>query len=325
MKRKIRRIMETCCLVLLCAGLTMSGGCEWPDLSPASVASALSRQVTVSDSWDAAGSQTHDGRLTAVFLDVGQADAALLTLPNGRHMLIDGGNNNDGTLICDYLQEQGIDTIDYLIATHPHEDHIGGLDTVIEELEIGSIYAPRLADDDIPTTRTYEDFLEAISDKGYKLHGAKAGDYLLKEEDVAVQVLSPAVESYEELNNYSVVLRITYGRTSMLLAGDAETLCEEEMLDEGYELQSDLLKVGHHGSHSSSSADFIEAVAPSYAVISCGEDNTYGHPHAETLETLEAAGAQVFRTDMQGTILAVSDGQTLTLSADQSICCDGGR
>ena len=302
MNHLLRRIYTKVALLLTAAGLLLAGGCELP------------KQTSIPD-----------GALSAVFLDVGQADASLLTLPDGRHILIDGGNNNDGALICDYIRKQGIDTIDYLIATHPHEDHIGGLDDVVDSFSIGKIYMPKVADSDLPTTRTYEDFLQAVSGKGYKIYRAKAGGVLLDEAGVRAEFLSPAGETYDGLNDYSAVLRISYGQTHMLFTGDAEALCEREMLEAGYELSADLLKVGHHGSDTSSTAAFINAVDPDYAVISCGADNTYGHPSPKTLDTLSEAGAQVYRTDQQGTVTALSDGKGLTVTNDDALCCDGGR
>ena len=292
-------------MALVCALLTAFAGCGLP------IGGAAPAGET--------------GGLTALFLDVGQADSTLLTLPDGRHMLIDGGNNNDGAKICAYLDEAGVDTIDFLVATHPHEGHIGGLDDVVEAFDIGKIYAPRLADASLPTTRTYEDFLLAVQDKGYKLTAAGAGDVLLDEGGLKAEVLSPAAEKYKELNDYSVVLRISYGQTNWLFTGDAEALCEKEMLENGFDVSADLLKVGHHGSRSSSSLEFINDVHPAYAVISCGAGNSYGHPHAETLQTLEGAGTQVFRTDQDGSVRAVSDGKTTQVTADKSIRCDGGR
>ena len=255
-------------MALVCALLTAFAGCGLP------IGGAAPAGET--------------GGLTALFLDVGQADSTLLTLPDGRHMLIDGGNNNDGAKICAYLDEAGVDT-------------------------------------SLPTTRTYEDFLLAVQDKGYKLTAAGAGDVLLDEGGLKAEVLSPAAEKYKELNDYSVVLRISYGQTNWLFTGDAEALCEKEMLENGFDVSADLLKVGHHGSRSSSSLEFINDVHPAYAVISCGAGNSYGHPHAETLQTLEGAGTQVFRTDQDGSVRAVSDGKTTQVTADKSIRCDGGR
>ena len=306
MKRRFVRLIG---VILICAGLLLSAGCDLAEL----LESGRTAAVEV------------EGKLSALFLDVGQADSTLLAFPDGRHMLIDGGNNNDGEKICDYLDQAGITRLDFLVATHPHEDHIGGLDVVIGRFDIGKIYVPRLDGASVPTTRTYEDFLQAVADKGYKLTAAKAGDLLLDEAGVRVEVLSPARDKYKELNNYSIVLRISFGRSSWLFTGDAEALCEEEMLDAGYTLTADLLKAGHHGSRSSSSEAFIKAVGPEFAVISCGAGNSYGHPHQETLGTLEAAGVSIWRTDADGSVRAISDGSSTVVTAEPSVVCDGGR
>lgn len=302
----MRHIFQLAGALGLCACLAFSGGCELP----------ISKD---------GGQAPADGQLSAIFLDVGQADAALLTFPNGRHMLVDGGNNNDGEKICDYLREAGVERLEYMVATHPHEDHIGGLDEVLEQFRVDNVYAPVLDDGDVPTTKTYEDFLTAVEAEGCGLTPAAAGDRLLEESGLSVEVLSPAGSGYTELNDYSIVLRVDLGQTSWLHTGDAEALVEAEMLEGGYDVSADLLKVGHHGSDSSSSAAFLQQVKPANAVISCGADNSYGHPHASTLEALENTGANLWRTDLQGSIRAVSDGTETKVEADPSVCCDGSR
>lgn len=303
----MRHIFQLAGALGLCACLAFSGGCELPIPN------------------DDIGQAPADGQLSAIFLDVGQADAALLTLPDGRHMLVDGGNNNDGDKICDYLREAGVERLEYMVATHPHEDHIGGLDEVLEQFQVDHVYAPVLDDGDVPTTKTYEDFLTAVEAEGCGLTPAAAGDRLLEESGLSVEVLSPAGSGYTELNDYSIVLRVDFGQTSWLLTGDAEALVEAEMLEGGYDVSADLLKVGHHGSDSSSSAAFLQQVKPANAVISCGADNSYGHPHESTLEALENTGANLWRTDLQGSIRAVSDGTETKVEADPSVCCDGSR
>lgn len=249
------------------------------------------------------------------FLDVGQADSTLVLLPGGKTMLIDAGGNSTADALVDYLAQQGITRLDYLVGTHPHEDHIGGLDKVIDRFDVGEIYMPRVQDSQVPTTRTYEDVLTSMENKGLTVHTGKAGVEIGQENGWAAEILAPNSSRYEELNSYSIAVRLQYGQTSFLFMGDAEKDSEQEMIDR-YSLQADVLKCGHHGSSTSSSEAFIKAVHPRYAVISCGKDNSYGHPNRETLSTLESNQAEVLRTDQQGTVSFVSDGSSLRVSVE---------
>ena len=260
----------------------------------------------VTDASLAAGDVSfQDGKLNVAFLDVGQGDSILLKSPDGKTMLIDAGEATEEEVIKSALQNNGIEKIDYLIATHPHSDHIGSMPAIVEAYEIGEIYMPRASSN----TKTYEQLLENIQEKGLTVHAGRAGVTLDFGEQVQGEFLAPASEEYEETNNDSLVLKLTYGETSFLFTGDAEALSEGEMLESTPEkLDADVLKVGHHGSSSSSSTDFLLAVSPEYAVISCGKENSYGHPHAETTYSLKQLGVTTYRTDLLGTILAVSDG-----------------
>lgn len=255
--------------------------------------------------------QADDGELTVHFIDVGQADC-ILVLGNGQAMLIDAGNNDDSPLVIEYLKSLGIETLDVVIGTHPHEDHIGGLDDVIDAFEIGKIYLSYREH----TTKTYLDVLDAIQRKNMKYSVPKAGDEFLICGGQA-QVVGP-VQEYEDINNASIVLRLVYGEVSFLFTGDMEAQAENDVLDRGYPVASDVLKVGHHGSSTSSSYVFLREVSPQYAVIMCETDNSYGHPHEEVMERLRDMRVQVWRTDLEGTIVLSTDGKTLTASAGEA-------
>ena len=253
------------------------------------------------------------GELIIHFLDVGQADSILLELPNNEIMLIDAGNNSDGRKVVSYLRDKGIDTIDYLIGTHPHADHIGGLDDVIDNFEIGRIYLPQV----IHTSKTFEDVLLAVQRKGKKITPARAGVSILNESELKIYFLSPIRNDYDDLNHYSAVIKVDFLNKSFLFTGDAEIPNEEEMIEKyGSSLKSHVLKVGHHGSNTSTSEEFIEKVVPDYAVISVGKDNSYGHPSALVIQRLQNHGVKIYRTDLQGTIIARSDGQQILFNQD---------
>lgn len=248
-----------------------------------------------------------DGKLTACFLDVDQGDCSLFYLPDGKTMLIDAGNRGDGEKIVAYLNKNGVERLDYVIATHPHADHIGGMSDVIDFFDIGQVFAPKIAADDIPTSKSYEDFLTSVQSKGLKITAPKHGTTIFEGEDYKAECFSPCSDNYEDLNNYSVTIKLTYGVHSFLMTGDAEGESESEMLKANYNLSCDVLKVGHHGSSTSSSSAFLKAADPKFAIISCGEDNSYGHPHKETLSALKSK--TVLRTDINKTIIFTADGK----------------
>lgn len=247
------------------------------------------------------------------FIDVGQADSIYFKLPNGDHMLIDAGNNTDGPLVVDYLNNHGVTKLDYLIGTHPHEDHIGGLDDVITTFEIGNIYMPEYDS----TTKTYEDVLNAIAAKNMDITSAKAGvilfDTLLNDITLKAVMLSPINENYSNTNNYSAVVKLIYGNTTYLFTGDAEDSAEEIIIDSDVDLKADVLKLGHHGSSTSTSQAFLDLVDPDIAIISVGNDNNYGHPHIETIAKLTNKAIDLYRTDKLGTIVLESDGLNINI------------
>lgn len=249
-------------------------------------------------------------KLIVSYIDVGQADSILIQIPNGKNVLIDAGNNGDSSAITSYLKKQGVSKLDIVIATHPHEDHIGSMDAIINTFDIGQIIMPKKDS----TTDTYKALITAIQNKGLKITEAKAGLQLELGSEVSALLMAPNSAGYDDVNNFSAVLKLSYGSNTFLFEGDAQEPSETEMINAGFNLKADVLKVGHHGSNTSSSTAFLAKVQPKYAVISVGKDNSYGHPSSATLSNLLKAGAEVFRTDESGTIIAESDGTNVTIT-----------
>lgn len=246
--------------------------------------------------------------LTVSFLDVGQGDSIFIELPEGKTMLIDASESDQAEGIIDYIEGRGHDTLDYVVATHPHADHIGGMREVLEAFEVGEIWMPA-ADTD---TKTYERLLTTIEEKEIPLHVAKSGKTIIDSESLNISILAPCKEEYDDLNDYSAVLSLTYGKTRFIFTGDAEALSEAEILESDFAtpyLSADVLKLGHHGSSSSSSEAFVKAINPKWGIISCGEGNSYGHPHDEILARFDKLGIELLRTDLLGTIVMTSDGE----------------
>lgn len=240
------------------------------------------------------------------FLDVGQADAAIIICDNCV-MMIDGGNPGDSSFIYSYLKNTlQVDHIDYMIAAHPHEDHIGGLSGALNACTVGKVYSPVLEYD----SRAFRSLRKYTEAQGKELTIPSPGE-TFNLGTAQVQILGPLRE-YESTNDLSIILRIVYGETSFLFTGDAEWDSEHDLVDTGHDLNATLLKVPHHGSDTSSSYVFLREVLPAYAVISVGEDNSYGHPTEAVLSRLRDAEAVVYRTDQYGTIICQSDGSTLS-------------
>lgn len=248
------------------------------------------------------------GKLKVHFIDVGQADSILIE-QDSKYMLIDAGNNADGKLVKNYLMEQGVKTLEYVIGTHPHEDHIGGLDYVINDFNINKIYLPKATS----TTKTFQDVVVAIKNKGMKASIPKPGESF-NLGSAKCTILAPNSSEYSSLNNNSVVIKLEFGSNSFLFTGDAEDISEKEILAKGFNVKVDLLKVGHHGSRTSTTNEFLSKVNPKYAVISCAAENDYGHPHKETISKLKSKSIPMYRTDELGTIIATSDGKTITFN-----------
>jgi len=260
--------------------------------------------------------------LKVTFIDVGQADSILIQTPEGKNILIDAGNAADYAVIKACLDAAKVRRLDVVVATHPHEDHIGSMASVIKAYEIGKIYMPKA----VTTTKTYENLLMAIKEKGLKVIEAKGGVSIeTGDSSITAEILAPNSSSYDDLNDWSAVVKLSYGKTSFLFTGDAEAVSEREMLAKKYNLKADVLKVGHHGSRSSTTAEFLSAVSPKYAVISVEKGNDYGHPSEEVMNRLKQAGIPVYRTDESGTIVCVSDGETIRFSANPGSYTFGGQ
>ncbi|GAB6100667.1 hypothetical protein JCM16358_25460 [Halanaerocella petrolearia] len=251
-------------------------------------------------------------KLKIHFIDVGQGDATLIQLPNQETMLIDAGENEQGPKVVNYLREQEIKKIDYLIGTHPHSDHIGGLDNVIYSFKIGQIYLPQVTH----TTETYLDLLQAIKAKGRNIIPAQAGLEVVASSNLQVKIVGPVDNNYKDLNNWSVLTKVKYKDRSFLFTGDTETKAEFDLINKNTDIQANLLKIAHHGSSSSTTSSFLSSVDPKYAVISVGEYNRYGHPTFEVIDRLKYRGINTYRTDKQGTIIATSNGQDITFNVD---------
>ena len=253
--------------------------------------------------------------LTVTFLDVGQGDAAVLQC-GGQTMMIDGGNSKASSYVYSWLKKNGISYLDYMVATHPDADHIGGLSGALNYARVGTAWCPV----DKGTTKTFQNFVKYLGKQNVEITIPNAGDTVSLGK-ARVQVLGPE-EVTEDTNNSSIVLKVTYGDTSFLFTGDAEREEEQELLDSGYDLKSTVLKVGHHGSDSSTSYLFLRSVEPEYAVISVGAGNSYGHPTEAVLSRLRDAQVKTWRTDLQGTVTAVSDGKKVTFQTEKNADAD---
>ena len=247
----------------------------------------------------------NDNMLVVHFLDVGQGDCEFIELPNSQCMLIDASTKEYGDDIVEAIKGYGYSEIDYVVATHPHADHIGGMSEVIDSFDIGKIYMPRTSSN----SKSFEGLLTSISNKNLSINTAKTGTTIYSNNGINIEILSPISSFYEETNDYSAVVKLEYGESSFLFMGDAEKPVENELIEKyGYDLDVDVLKAGHHGSRYSSSTEFLDYVTPEYTVISCAKDNSYGHPHSETIKRLNNVNTQIFRTYELGNITVSCDG-----------------
>ncbi|HBL84587.1 MAG TPA: hypothetical protein DDZ99_06735 [Clostridiales bacterium] len=242
------------------------------------------------------------------FIDVGQGDAIFIELPNKQCMLVDAGDTTSGTLVVNYIKNLGYTSIDYFVATHPHTDHIGGLPAIFNAFQVKSIYMPNASN----ATSAYQNMMSVISNEKLTPITVMDGIYIIKTYNLQIEFLAPNSNNYENLNNYSAVIKITFENNIFLLMGDAEELSESEITDN---VQADVVKVGYHGGATASTQNFVTHVSPKYAIISVGKNNTFGHPSADVIARWENSGATVYRTDLYGTIVVTSDGLNIDVES----------
>ena len=257
-----------------------------------------------------------DDEAMVSIIDVGQGLSTYINA-GGKHILIDGGENNCGERVVEFLRDRGVDTLELVIGTHPHSDHIGGLDVVIKEINTKMILLPPMTEAQTPTTKTFADLLDAIEETQTKLVLSKPGQVFNFGGGAVLKVLGPR-KSYESLNNISIVSRFDFGDVSFLFTGDAEKEAEEDLLrSKSNDLDVDVLSAGHHGSSTSTTEKFLLSCSPRHVNISCGRDNKYGHPHEETIELLDKYLIPYNRTDKSGSITYITNGKSFEVFTEK--------
>ena len=309
MRRRTYRIILIVAILVILIAVGIAGISIYQKYRPQPVSNA---------SQDAASEVVADGLpadsyFEISFFDVGEGDSTLVSC-DGQTMLIDGGSPGYSSFLYTYLKDNGIDYLDYIVCTHAHEDHVGGLAGALNYAKVGTAYAPVTEFD----SRAFRSFVKYLGQQGKQITVPQAGD-TFQMGNANISIVGPVDMAFaeENVNNSSIVLHIEYGNTAFLITGDAEVLEEQSILKVGYDIHSDVLRVGHHGSYTSTSQDFLEAVSPEYCVISVGQDNTYGHPHDEVLNRIEAFGSAIFRTDRDGDIVCRSDGKSVTFQTEK--------
>ena len=258
-----------------------------------------------------------DDEAAVYFIDVGQGDCELIRTKNC-NILIDCGEEENADEVIRFIRYSGVERLDYVIATHPHSDHIGGMYRILESFDVGTVIIPKIPRDIAPNTLFYSKMLNTIKNRGINREYSAAGKIYTLGENASLEIIAPLYDEYEELNNFSIVARLTHGANTFLFTGDAESLAELDILDNGIDVSADVLKVAHHGSAGANSRAYLEKVRPKIAVICVGSDNSYGHPHKEVLKRLAQVGCdEIYTTAADGNVVIISDGASLRVQTEE--------
>lgn len=258
-----------------------------------------------------------DDEAAVYFIDVGQGDCELIRTKNC-NILIDCGEEENADEVIGFIRYSGVERLDYVIATHPHSDHIGGMYRILESFDVGMVIIPKIPRDIAPNTLFYSKMLNTIKNRGINREYSAAGKIYTLGENASLEIIAPLYDEYEELNNFSIVARLTHGANTFLFTGDAESLAELDILDNGIDVSADVLKVAHHGSAGANSKAYLEKVRPKIAVICVGSDNSYGHPHKEVLKRLVQVGCdEIYTTAADGNVVIISDGASLRVRTEE--------
>lgn len=258
-----------------------------------------------------------DDEAAVYFIDVGQGDCELIRTKNC-NILIDCGEEENADEVIGFIRYSGVERLDYVIATHPHSDHIGGMYRILESFDVGTVIIPKIPRDIAPNTLFYSKMLNTIKNRGINREYSAAGKIYTLGEYASLEIIAPLYDEYEELNNFSIVARLTHGANTFLFTGDAESLAELDILDNGIDVSADVLKVAHHGSAGANSRAYLEKVRPKIAVIGVGSDNSYGHPHKDVLKRLAKVGCdEIYTTAADGNVVIISDGASLRVRTEE--------
>lgn len=297
---KTRKYRKKVLILIIVYIITITGfNSDYLDLSNLSLPTFSSSEVVV----------LPEGTAKLTFIDVGQGDSSLIQTDK-YDILIDAGESSYGDDVVKKLKELGVDDIEYLVATHPHSDHIGGIPEVLENFEVENFVMPNVAH----TTKTYEKMLDLVSEKNINVIVPYQGQYLFDDNGAKLKVISPEVKNDDNLNNYSICLKFDFGNTRAIYTGDAEAKIEEIIINSGESLQCDVYQVGHHGSVTSNSQEFINALQPQISIISCAKNNDYGHPHKEIIDRLNAINSQIYITYELSDIEILTDGNNIEVN-----------